>query len=122
MKKLMKVVVGKLHWLALAGALGIVVVLCSGSCDVEPPSDLGQGAPSSLDAADEAQPGMTRRTMTCGAGHPSIVVEDKVRVVATCPADKYSMRMEVPCQAPPLVARAVGDEIIVLCPEDVAER
>jgi hypothetical protein len=63
-----------------------------------------------------------RRRMTCGSGLPSIDVEDKERAVATCPGDgKKTAQMIVICEAGPvLLAETDGEEILVVCPEDLA--
>jgi hypothetical protein len=63
-----------------------------------------------------------RRQMTCVAGLPSIDVEDRIRAVATCPGDgKQTAQMIIICEAGPvLLAETHGEEILVLCPEDLA--
>jgi hypothetical protein len=63
-----------------------------------------------------------RRRMTCGAGLPTIDVGDKMRVVATCPGDgKQTTKMIVICETGPVLHAATnGEEILVVCPEDIA--
>jgi hypothetical protein len=63
-----------------------------------------------------------RRQMTCGTGLPSINVEDRMRAVATCPGDgKQTAQLIVICEAGPVLqAETNGEEILVVCPEDIA--
>jgi hypothetical protein len=74
------------------------------------------------DAATHSGPKLgPRHRMTCQTGMPSIEVEDKVRAVARCPGDgKKSATLTVVCEAgPPLLATTEGEDILVLCPENV---
>jgi hypothetical protein len=98
--------------------LAMGLALLAGACDVEP-SDYQIDGPG----ADAGSRGpATRRRMACGAGLPTIALADGGLVIASCPAGDKSMKVTVTCQGPPLLAKAEGDELLVLCPEGAVER
>jgi hypothetical protein len=99
--------------LAFAALIPIPTTTCGGA-EVVPDQQ--------ADAATYNGPKLgARHRMTCQTGMPSIGVEDK-SAVAKCPGDGNSsaILMVVCAAGPPLLATTEGEEILVLCPEDVA--